>query len=381
MRFIKIFRLVLFLWTFSCFASEALDSISPARNAASTVFTNQVAFGIEKISLDRLAAARILKRTKPQYLTPNMLSQNDSLYAAQDENFYTPIPAGKPKQMAAREKMSFWATGFGNFLSMDTQHANPKITDIASGAILGFDFYGYKNGVFSLSGGYIHNDITEKLQMGNGDSNGAEFSLYGFGYLGNGYIEGGLLGEYNRFTMKRHIGFDGSIPVCACTKASFNNWMMMPHFGGGYDWVTDWGFIEPFASIDWAISFQKTYKEKGGAPFSVKVKHQTPSILRTQLGVNFYETWESPQHTLIFEQSASYINETFFNTKMRYSFLVSSSSFSAFTYDRTMNLGSIGAEIFYKHKRTGFFLSATYLGEFGTLYMSNAMTGTLGVFF
>jgi hypothetical protein len=214
-------------------------------------------------------------------------------------------------------------------------------------------------------------------------------SFYGTGMIGNGYIEGGLLGGYNRFHLQRNIAYGGPIPFCGTAKSSFNNWMMMPHLGGGYDWMLDWGIVEPFGSLDWAISFQKGYKEKGATPLNTRIRRQTPSILRSQLGINFYETWDSAKHLCIFQESASYINKALFSTKMRSSIIVAPStapagvptSFSLWTYDQVLNLGGIGFELFYKHKPTGFFLSTTYQGEFGTSYMSNDITGTLGVFF
>jgi hypothetical protein len=57
------------------------------------------------------------------------------------------------------------------------------------------------------------------------------------------------------------------------------------------------------------------------------------------------------------------------------------SSFTVLTYNKTLNLVGVAAELFYKHKPSGFFLSGAYQGEFGSGYTSNDITGTLGVFF
>ncbi len=162
----------------------------------------------------------------------------------------------------------------------------------------------------------------------------------------------------------------------------------MPHLGGGYDWMMNWGVVEPFASLDWAVSFQRGYKETGAAPLNNQIHGQHPSILRSQVGLNVYETWDDEKHALIFQQSASYINKTLFKTKMTAAIIIPTalpagapSSFTVQTYNKNLNLGGIGFELFYKHKPSGFFLSTTYQGEFGTTYMSNDITGTLGVFF
>lgn len=391
----------------------ALDSISPARNAATTYFTNQTAFAMGKIPLDRLAEGRIRQFIRSSSNKNSLASvlgiKSDDLLAMDDTLPTTSTPAefasapkeqvpiktlGKPTGNARfaatdQKNYAFWGAGFGDFLSQDKQNSNPKITDTASGLMLGFDYYGYQNGIFTLSSGYVHNDISEKCCAGNGTSNGGVLSFYGTGNIGNGYIEGGFLGGYNRFNMHRNITLPGPLPFNATAVSSFNTWTLMPHLSGGYDWMMDWGIVEPFGSIDWAVTFQESYKEKGAAPLNDKIKSQNPSILRSQLGINFYETWDCEKHAFIFQQSASYINKALFNTKMSAAIILTPtavpasapSSFTVWTYDQTLNLGGIGGELFYKHKPTGFFLSGAYQGEFGTSYMSNDITATLGVFF
>jgi autotransporter-associated beta strand protein len=380
----------------------ALDSISPARNAASTFFSNQVAFDIEKISLSRLRDGRILGRIgerKETKLSAALATKSETLLAMNSETvmFLPPVaddevmrPAGRSRTAAAKsDRMSFWTTGFGDFLSQAGQNSNPHIHDTASGAVLGFDYYGAKNGLFTISAGYLHNNITEGRHAGSGTSNGAVLSIYSTGYLGNSYLEAGALGGYNRFDMQRRVTYGGPTPFNGLAKSSYNNWVAVPHLGGGYDWMMKWGVVEPFASLDWAVSFQESYREKGASPLNMKSRSQTPNILRSQVGLNVYETWDNETSTFIFEQSGSYVNKAFFHTNMNSAIVIAPtavpagapSSFTVLTYDKTLNLGSVGLELFYKHKRSGFFLSGNYQGEFGSRYMSNEVTGTLGVFF
>jgi uncharacterized protein with beta-barrel porin domain len=185
--------------------------------------------------------------------------------------------------------------------------------------------------------------------------------------------------------MKRDVVIPGPFPFHATAKSSFNDWLVMPHLGGGYDWMMNWGVIEPFASVDWAVSFQRAYKETGASPLNMQIKGKTPSILRSQIGLNIYETWDNEKYAFIFQQSASYVNKALFNTKMSAAIVIPTvipaGSFTVQSYNKTLNLGAVGLELFYKHKPTGFFLSTTYQGEFGSSYMSNDITGTVGVFF
>ncbi len=389
---------------------SALDSISPARNFAATFFTNQVATDVGQIPLSRFAEGRVMRQTQ-RYATKNAMAaalavKSENLLAMNESHpsVNTPAdleqlaytkqngkakPAGSAKTAAAApENYGFWASGFGDFIRQKKQNTNPEINDTAAGALVGFDYYGCQNGIFNLTAGYIHNDITEGHNSGGGTSNGAILGLYGTGYIGNGYLEVGALGGYNRFDMHRNVVIGGLEPFYGVAKSSFNNWMVMPHLGAGYDWIMNWGIVEPFASVDWAISFQESYNEKGATPLNMHIKRKTPSLLRSQAGFNLYETWDNEKGTLIFEQSASYINKTLFNTKMGAAVIIApvplpaggASEFSLITY-RNTNLFGCGAELFYKHKRSGFFVSGNYQGEFGKSYMSNVITGTLGVFF
>jgi uncharacterized protein with beta-barrel porin domain len=385
----------------------ALDSISPARNAVSTYFANQASFAMSRIPLARIRDERVLHHTS---LTTNNRSlssalhlKNESLMAANgpfEPN--TPAdyeliaaaredqPAGSVKKLGAKtENYSFWAAGFGDFLSQDGENSNPKITDTATGATVGFEYYGCQNGIFNVSAGYLHNDITEAGRAGNGTSNGGTLSVYGTGYLGHGYLEAGALGGYNQFDLSRIVRIAGATPFNATAKSSFHQWLAVPHLGGGYDWMFNWGVVEPFASIDWAFSFQPSYREKGASPLNMKIQRQTPSILRSEVGLNVYETWDKPTFVCIFEQSASYVNKTLFNTQMKATMTVAQatsvggvpSAMTLFTYNHILNLGSVAAELFYKHKKSGLFVSGAYQGEFGTRYMSNDVVGTIGVYF
>jgi len=389
---------------------SALDSISPARNVAATFFTNQVATDVGQMPLSRFAEGRVMRQTRLNATKNSMATalaiKSEDLVAMNESapSVNTPAdfeqlaytkqnskgkPAGQAKTAAAApQNYGFWASGFGDFITQDKQNSNPKINDTAAGALVGFDYYGCQNGIFNLTAGYIHNDITEGHDSGGGTSNGAVLGLYGTGYIGNGYLEGGVLGGYNRFDMHRNVVIGGLEPFYAKAESSFNNWMVMPHLGGGYDWIMNWGIVEPFAAVDWAVSFQESYNETGAFPLNMHIKSKTPSLLRSQVGLNLYETWDNEKGILLFEQSASYINKTMFNTKMHAAVIIApapipaggASEFNVLTY-RNMNLFGCGTELFYKHKRSGFFVSGNYQGEFGSHYMSNTITGTLGVFF
>ncbi|HSX10885.1 MAG TPA: autotransporter-associated beta strand repeat-containing protein [Chlamydiales bacterium] len=411
--------------------AAALNSISPARNAAAMFISSQIAFDINDIELGHLSKGKMLHMLSEAGKTPSLSESITAAFIAKQNTLFAesaiepivnlPIdfeleadnaeeadnapdnnPAGSAKTIAAQEKQNdFWASGFGSFISQDGQNQNPDIEDTSSGVIVGYDYYGYENGIFSLLGGYIHNSIDEGDGLGKGKSHGGVLGLYGTGYLWNGYLEGGVQGSYNRYGMNRNVGFDGITPFQATAKSSFNNWGLLLHVGGGYDWMCDLSanddhnsmfdsvIVEPFAGFDWAINFQEDFTETGAAPLNMHTRSATPSIFKSQIGLNLYQTWNREEYVCILEESVSYVNKTPFDTTMTSSVVIAPAplptgapgSFTLLTYDKVLNLGSLRAEVFYKHKPSEFFLSGSYAGEFGSGYISNAVQGTLGVFF
>jgi uncharacterized protein with beta-barrel porin domain len=393
----------------------SLDSISPARNAAVTFFANQVFLTVSDTQLGRLTEGRMLrhmreKSLKKKPLSVALLTKFENLTAMVGEAPMPSVPAdlqedvvasgtlkkrgrqpaGKTRTAAvAQENYGFWATGFGEFITTQEQHKNPEIHDTAAGAILGFSYYGLQNGIFSAQVGYVHNRISEDSKVGGGEGNGYNVGVYGTGNLGKGYIEGGLLLGWNFFDVHRRIAVLGPFPFKDTASSSFTDLQCMPHLGGGYDWMMDWGVVEPFGSLDWVIGFQESYREKGALPLNMHVKSQMPSTLRSQIGINFYENWDFCSCLLICQQKVSYVNQSFFNTNVDAAIILapgtfpngSPGSFEVLSYDAVLNLAGVGAELFYKHKRSGFFVSGTYRGEFGISYVSNDVTGTLGVLF
>jgi autotransporter-associated beta strand protein len=372
----------------------ALDSISSSRNAAANYFANLLFFRMNDLSLQRLKEGRTIQRRNIQ--SPSQIAALDershTLLAQNSGQKNMPakelVPAGKARTLAAQiARHGFWVAGFGERISQQGMHQNPNIRDTAYGGAIGYEAYGPQNGIFSIAAGYIRNDISENHSSGSGHSQGANVEIYGTGFIGKGYIEGGIAAGWNSFHMHRKIDVPGPTPFHATAKSSFKIWQIMPHLGGGYDWMMKWGVIEPFVVVDCVGSRQTAYTETGAYPLNMHVKRQEPCMLRSQCGVNFYETWERASYLVIFEQSASYVNKLPFQmnvwTSLAIAPMVSSApdSIGLSSYDEMLNLGGISAEIFYKHKRSGLFISATYYGEFGSSYRSNDLTATLGVFF
>ena len=84
--------------------------------------------------------ALLQPKTKKNSVVSVLIQESDSLLAMADGI----KPAGRTRTPAAKpENYGSWGAGFGDFLSQDGQHTNPKITDTAAGAMVS-DYYGYK---------------------------------------------------------------------------------------------------------------------------------------------------------------------------------------------------------------------------------------------
>jgi len=384
----------------------ALDSMNPARNAASTYVLSQAALSIATIDLNHLAQGRMQSlmksgRLKKPTIVAALEEKQESLLASADD----PVAMGKlmgrkkgaarkpaeaTKNIAAEEaRNAIWVDGFGDFISQNAQNQNPKFHNTSYGVILGYDRYGAENGMFTISGGSLHNDIRESGNAGSGTSNGGILSIYGTGFKssGNFYGEAGILAGYSRFKMKRNVSIGGATPFNETARSAFNVWTIIPHLGFGYDAVYDWCVIEPFASADCSVNFQSKYSETGASLLNMTVKSSAPMLIRSQAGCNFYQIFDTETSLCILNESISYMNKAPINTNMTATLVVASASpgfggaFNAFTYNKNLSLFAGSFEVFYKHKPSRFFLSATYDGEIGSGYRSNVFQGAAGRYF
>ncbi len=385
--------------------AAALDSISPARNAAAFELWTQSILGVREFVVNHLELRRISRRVGQQPLiAKGFLSKDQTLVAMnmQQENLVNPVvsksdgtsirtPAVSPKAISAKPNQSdLWASGFGIYLSQCAQNQNPKIKDNAYGAIVGYDYYG-SGGIVTLSGSYLANRIQEGSHSGGGQSNGGTLNVYGTGYVSeNFYIEAGVLFAGGHFAMHRNVSYGGAAPLNTKTKSKFNIWEIIPHLGGGYDFNLYRGQIvlEPYANIDCAYVAQGKIQETGSSVLNMMTDSKSSAVLRSEVGLNFYKVKETIDNLFICELSGGYVNRTAFNTNTTNALVIATpppsnglSSVTLLTYNKVLNLGMCKAELFYKYKPANAYGSIQYEGEMGSGYLTNSFRGTLGFFF
>jgi len=348
---------------------NALDAISPARNAFSTYATEWTAFIFNEVLESRLSNRRL---TRPNFRT----EQNEGLTAMAMIHKKKKLPPEcilvPPKPLSC-EQFSAWIAPFGEFAHEKAQKQTPAFNLDAGGVVAGFDWFDLEHVLLGAALGYAFIDVNEKHNFGKAWQSDYTASLYTSLYASHFYADISLWGSYNQIHGKRNV----SIPGFSATATSrTHSWQVVPHFDFGYDILYSWGAIEPFASFDWAINMQPSFSEKGAAPLNMHQNAQTTLLMRTELGLSAYQTRKfSNGALLIVRESASYVYKKPFGRNGHITAAIVGAPGGTFfveTLTNSQNLFAPGLEAFYR-TRGGAFASLTYEGEFGSGFWSNTL--------
>ena len=364
---------------------EAMNAISPARNASSSVATSNQAFRITDIFSSRLGEQRLIRSMKQRSgaiaslyetsLQEGLIAQNANQFRASQVQ----TPAGSTTTYAREEsKQTVWVGGFGDFTHQDGSAGSPAFDTTAGGCVLASDYFGHSDAMVGAAAGYAYSSIDQSHHWGSGAINSYFGNLYGTLYLGNGYLDLSFLGSYNQYKNSRSIaivGFDEKV------KSSHNGYQLTPYGSVGYDFGFNWGVIEPFAAFDWTYSFEQKLRESGAESFDMEQKSRSYSMLRSQIGLNLYESWNFHSGLLIVRETASYVCKKPWDVgKITAAIVGAGGSFTVDSYEGIQNLGLCGVEMFFR-TQSGFFASGKYSGEFGRSYLSNAVEMKIGKYF
>ncbi len=359
---------------------DALNSISPARNAFSTFTVANTSFTMADAVSVRLGSQRRLHGAGGSLLalaagtTP--FAQEELLVSRGDN-----LPAGK-SQSAVREQddTCIWIQALGEFAHQKAQSQTPAFKSTTGGVVLGGDYYGMVHGMMGAAFGYAKTKISDRGGAGHGTIDSYGLSWYGTRYIKDAYLELGLWAVYNRYFNDRHVVFPG---FDAIATSSHDGWQVIPHLGTGYDVVFDGGVFEPFVAFDYAAIMQDGFSEQGAAPLNMRQPGTTSSMLRSQLGFNLYEVWEGDAgDAWVLTETLSYINEKGFGIGEvnSVSIVGLSSGFNVNSFKSPLNLFAPAFEITYRAVGGAVF-SVFYEGQFGSSYKSNEITAKMGAFF
>lgn len=205
---------------------------------------------------------------------------------------------------------TLWGGPFGELIYQDAEHALPDFSDEIAGVITAAEYNGIKNVSIGGALAYAFTYINYKDGTGHGKVNQeyallyADFTLPYFFF--NGALWGGL---YQMSNDRLTLGF---IP----SKSSPNGWLLSPHIEISTPFLAkgNWFGIDPFAMVDWANCWQNSFREKGRSGLNISMDSQYCSLLRSEIGIRFYETLTYSWGNLKIEEKASYVNKTPFHT-------------------------------------------------------------------
>ena len=270
------------------------------------------------------------------------------------------------KNMSAN---TIWMAPFGNIVHQKAEAKNPSYTDEIAGVLIGYD---RTISQFLVGGGagYAFNYIHYGSNLGHATVQEEMVCVYG-GYQQK-YLRINFVawGGYYEFYNKRH-----SLPSITSTSNS-HGWIFSPHLEVATPFSISENsscFLEPFAMFDWVNSWQHGFTEKGSSGLNLEMDDHYGSLLRSEVGLRFYEEWCLKSGELIFEQKLSYVNQAPFHfNDLNASFVASASTFPiAIGSTSVQNLGGleVGASYTPKNKKYPYF-SLSFQGEFGSSYQS-----------
>lgn len=342
----------------------AMNAISPSRNSFGTYASTQTLFSVSNLLSAHVDSFRVLQKpsSKGKQLSALTADSSDTIYM--------------PSSDQAENKFSAWVTGFGEFAHLSAISQNPSFNYLAGAVLAGLDYNQGNTDLVGCSLGYAHTYYYEAGSAGHGDTNSYVGSVYGSAHIKDFYFSPAICGVFNQTDNTRNISFTG---FSEKAHADIFAWQLIPHLEVGYEFAFSWGDVIPFISADWAINWQRGYQEHGASPFNAKQKANNSSMVRSETGLKFSESWEKSWGALILKEKASYVFEKPFGTgTVNTSFVGSPGSFTVTAVNQNLNLGAVGLNFLVAvGKKKLIKVDFGYEGEFGVNFWSNDITLTL----
>ena len=367
--------------------AEALESAAPTRNAFSFYTASSNLFYFTTSLSTKLRQQHLVQsRARRVYTAQNSRAARPSQDARSAEVLLTSLSAASQEteacaayeEMLCEEKQpySVWFEAIGALAYQKAQSQTPAFDPGSAGAILAFDGKVSENGRLGLGLAYLYTHIHEKKHAGKANINQEDLFVYATWDNGEFYLDGCVLGGLFQTRQERNI----RIPSFNFESSSHpDGWQLLPHAEVGYNYnlwkcarSLEIGF-NPFVMVDWANTWQESYKEKGSGPFNAGQKEHYASLLRTEAGIRFYETLFYDNANLIFEEMVGYINIQTYGAGKVHAFLVGSpGAFTVTTLKGAQNLGVGQFTVAWAPHCSNYpTTSLFYQGEFGEKYQSH----------
>lgn len=376
--------------------SNALESAAPTRNALSVFAAVQNLFYLnQSLSLHLHNFSRIRKplanstvsnqinqRVGTRFFALSDALENDMIEGStqqseEDEPQKVVAPDLPPPFVSEDRPWTLWFEGIGVYASQDAQNQTVGFQPYGGGSILATDKIVAKNTKVGGGAAYTFTHISEDENAGHSSINQEFAFLYATWSYHGLHLDGGVWFGLFQTDQTRNINMTGFNFTATSHPSGFQ---LSPHFEIGYDssiMRSDSGNIEfmvdPFAMIDWANSWQGSYREQGTGPFAAGQNAQYGSLLRSELGYRLYEAFPFLNWRLVIEEKLSYVNKTPFGIGKVTGFLVGSAG--AFTLETLSSSQSLGAAeisfLFEPLDKKYPYGSISYQGEFNGSYQSH----------
>lgn len=340
--------------------NKALSSVSPARNSFGTFVSQNTTFSLSEVVSSHLNDERLFQFGRKQQEQKNTKEKTAFLAAAGD------LPR---MYHEANDDYAIWMGAFGDIAHEKAEHQAPAFDFNTEGVVVAFDVFGKNESVVGIGIGYAHSHIHEQQDAGKANINYYIATAYGTKYFSKFYLEGVFWGVFNQIHNERHIFYPG---VDVTAKSKIYGWQFTPHLGLGYDAEMSWGGIEPFAAVDWAINWERKFQEHGAGSLNMREKSHTSSMLRSEGGLRFFETWEWDWGYILLKEKLSYVNMTPFGSgKVTAAIVGDPSFFTVEILNSTINLGAAGLDFCFQPGKKSPLITLSYNGEFGMKYRSS----------
>jgi uncharacterized protein with beta-barrel porin domain len=358
--------------------NSALESAAPTRNAFSFYTVSNNLFYLTTGISTHIRQQRSLKNFS--------LVENSQISAATipiDElqaSLYTrKRKTAAPTcatELSEKKKHSFWFEALGAISHQKAQSQTPAFSPTSGGGLFAFDSKVSKNTTVGAGAAYLFTHIHEKQGAGHSDINQEDLFVYASWDNRSWYVDGSVLGGFFQIDQVRRIHMTG-FEFKSSSKP--NGWQLLPHIEAGYNCTkptcaqTFEVRLNPFVMLDWASSWQESFKEKGSGPFNAGQKHHHASLLRTEVGIRFYETFIFDSWSFSLQEMGGYINTQTYGTGKVNAFLVGfPGAFTVETLKSAKNLGVGQFSIIVTPLNT-YYPNTTfsYQGEFGVGYQSH----------
>jgi outer membrane autotransporter protein len=186
-------------------------------------------------------------------------------------------------QPGPENRWGVWVTGFGDFVTVDSD-ANAKGYDFTTGgASLGIDYRIGDQFAIGAMGEYSHT-WTSLNPSGHVDVDSGRGGLYATWFKHGIYLNGAIYGGYNTYDSNR-AGFDGF----AHGSTQGAEWSTF--ISGGYDFHLGQLTVGPIASLQYTDVHIDGFSENGSlAPLAIH--SGSAESLRTDVGFRLFYQWQ-----------------------------------------------------------------------------------------